>query len=277
MTHLSVLPSSEVSDPAKTHPASSPELVDPASARGPKVLATKAAATVAALEEIALLPREPRHDERASVFETDGKSMAAEQFRLMRRRLANLRPGGGSILLTSPGPGDGKSLNAHNLAWALAETGQNTLLVELDFRRPTQAKLFGCPPPVSLDTALTERRPPLAAISRVPGTALCFAGLDKPSSRPVELLRSEALRDLLLWARRHFTWLVLDVPPILPVADVEELLPSADLVLMVVRERGTPRAALVRALDRLGSQLNFVIYNDVTLSPAYGYGYRYDY
>lgn len=275
MTHLSLLSASENAEPVTPLPASSPELVEPAGNRGPKVLAGKAAPP-SFLDAVPLLGLDAKMKRGCSVFETEPSSLAAEQFRLMQRRLANVRPMGGSVLLTSPGPGDGKSLNAHNLAWALAETGQNTLLLELDFRRPSQAKYFGCAPVTSLDTALTERLPPQAALSRIPETSLYFAGLRQACAHPVDLLRSEQLREFLSWAKRHFAWVIMDVPPVLPVADVEELLPSADLVLMVVRERGTPRAALARAGDRLGKRLSYILYNEVTFSPAYGYGYRYD-
>ena len=276
MKHSSLLASSDLTEPVKAPLLSAPERVEAAARRGPKVLVGKAGGD-SVLDAVPFITRDAKVHRGSSVFELDPSSVAAEQFRLMQRRLTNVRPTGGSVLLTSPGPGDGKSLNAHNLAWALAETGQSTLLLELDFRRPSQARYFGSPPPVSLDTVLTERLAPQTCLCRIPETALYFAGLSNPCAHPVELLRSTQLGELLTWSKRHFTWVIMDVPPVLPVADVEELLPSADIVLMVVRERGTPRAALARAGDRLGKQLDFLIFNDVTFSDVYGYGYRYDY
>lgn len=227
------------------------------------------------LEAVPLLPRQPRAAASGCVFEAEPSGLAAEQFRLMQRRLVNVRPGGGSVLLTSPGSGDGKSLNAHNLAWALAEARHSTLLLELDLRRPTQAKYFGAQLTTGMTEVLTGASSPAAAVRRLEDIPLYFLGLLEPAANPTGLLRSAALQSLLGWAKRNFLWVVIDAPPILPVADVEELLPGADLVFLVVRERVTPRAMVERAADRLGKRLNYLILNDVAISTAYGYGYEY--
>ena len=232
-----------------------------------------------ALDSVPLLVREPLADGLVSVFEGAGKGLAAEQFRLMQRRLTNVRPAGGVVLLTSPNAGDGKSLNAHSLAWAFAEAGNSTLLLELDLRRPTQslyfrAQLSGHNNP-SIADVLAGEIAPAAAVRRIDGTPLCFLGLPKAVQNPTTLLRGGMLQQLLGWSRRRFVWVVIDAPPILPVADVEELLPGTDLVLLIVRERVTPRAMAIRAAERLGKRLNYVIYNDVKLSTAYGSGYEY--
>ncbi|WP_263408484.1 tyrosine-protein kinase family protein [Terriglobus tenax] len=227
------------------------------------------------LEGIPRLDR-PAGDKKqeVSIFESDPYGVAAEQFRLMQRRLCNLRPNGGAVLMTSPGAGDGKSLNAHNLAWALAEAGNSTLLLELDMRRPSQSRYIPSRPPSSLVDVLTGEATAFSAVRRLGDVPMFYLGLDKPAPRPVKLLRSQALLDLMCWARQTFSWVVIDGPPVLAVSDVEELVPQVDLVLMVVRERGTPRAMLERAVDHLGERLNFLIYNDVSISSEYGYGYR---
>ena len=210
-----------------------------------------------------------------SVFEADPNGVAAEQFRLMQHRLSNIRPSGGSVLLTSPGAGDGKSLNAYNLAWALAEAGHSTLLLELDLRRPSQNRYIPTPPPSSLVDVIHGETPARSAVRRLGEVPLFYLGLTKPAAKPVKLLRSKALQDLLCWARQTFSWIIIDGPPVLAVADVEEILPNTDLVLLVVRERGTSRMMVERAVEHLGERLNFVIYNNVSLSSGYGYGYGY--
>ncbi|MGO4209782.1 tyrosine-protein kinase family protein [Terriglobus sp. 2YAB30_2] len=192
----------------------------------------------------------------------------------MQHRLSNIRPSGGAVLITSPGVSDGKSLNAYNLAWALAEAGNNTLLLELDLRRPSQNRHIPTPQPSGLVDVLTGETTALSAIRRLSDAPLFYLGLNKPASKPVDLLRSQALQDLLGWARQTFSWVIMDGPPVLAVSDVEEILPRADLVLLVVRERGTPRAMVERTVEHLGERLNFVIYNNVSLSSEYGYGYR---
>jgi len=209
-----------------------------------------------------------------SVFEADPNGIAAEQFRLMQHRLSNVRPSGGSVLVTSPGAADGKSLNAFNLAWALAEAGNNTLLLELDMRRPSQSRHIPTPPSSGLVDVLTGATTALSAVRRLSDVPLFYLGLNKPASKPVKLLRSQALRDLQTWARHTFSWVIIDGPPVLAVSDIEEILPGADLVLLVVRERGTPRTMLERTVEHLGERLNFVIYNNVSISGHYGYGYH---
>jgi Mrp family chromosome partitioning ATPase len=210
------------------------------------------------------------------VFESDADSRAGEQFRLMQHRLTVARPTGGVVLITSPGTEDGKSLNCQNLAWALAEAGHKTLLLDLDLRRPALLAALCGVCPQNIEQVLKGEVTPEAAIRSLGDLPLYFIGLDKPVSKPVPLLRAPELSNLLKWARDNFQWIVLDAPPVLPVADVEQLLPSADLVLMVVRERVTRRAAAQRAAEMLGEHLSSLIFNDVTMSIAAGYGANYD-
>lgn len=221
------------------------------------------------------LIRRPATEQCCSVFEQDSYGLATEQFRLMRRRLVNKRPDGGSVLLTSPGAGDGKSLNAHNLAWSLAEAGHSTLLLEMDLRRPVQCRYFRVESAPATSTVLNGELPAEQAIRHVEPVPLYFLGQDRPVTNASVLIRSSAVAHLLDWARQRFKWVVIDAPPILPVADVEELIPAMDLVLLVVRERVTPRAMVSRAAERLGKRLDYVVFNDVVLSDAYGYGYHY--
>ncbi len=227
------------------------------------------------LDRVPVLERMEMMGTVSSVFESDPDGLAAVQFRVMQRRLMNLREDGGSLLITSPGPDDGKSLTAHNLAWALAEAGSPTLLLELDLRRPSQARRFGSKPTTGVVEVLTGKVSPLSALRRIDGISLGFIGAEMRSKDPTGLLRSSALSDLLTWARSAFTWVVIDAPPVLPVADVDDLLPRLDLVAMVIRERWTPRTMTQRAAEHLGSRLNFLILNDTDLSTVEGYRYGY--
>jgi Mrp family chromosome partitioning ATPase len=227
-----------------------------------------------ALDGVPRLKAAPNGKEhQQSVFETDPYGIAAEQFRLMRRRLCNLTTNGGTVLFTSPGPGDGKSLNAHNMAWALAEAGHSTLLLELDLRRPSQHNFLPGRPPYGLVDVLSGEAAPLDATTRLAQVPLFFLGLDEPAPKSLKLLRTQAVVDVMRWARETFAWVVVDGPPVLAASDVEEILPRVDLVLMVVRERVTPRGMLERAANHLGDRLNFLVYNDVTVSDSYGYRY----
>ena len=134
-------------------------------------------------------------DHEESIFETDPYGVPVEQFRLMRRRLCNLRPEGGTVLITSPGPGDGKSLNANSIAWALAEAGHSTLLLELDLRRPSQHRFLQGRPLYGLVEVLSGEVAPGEAVTRIAKSPLFYLGLDKPAPKSVKLLRSRAIDD----------------------------------------------------------------------------------
>ncbi len=220
-----------------------------------------------------LLERAASTQSGGCLFESEPEGFAAEQFRLMQRKLTNARPAGGCLLVTSPGPNDGKSLNARNLAWAFAEAERPTLLLELDLRRPSQCDIFSARLKRSVEDVLEASCEPREATCRIEGTQLHYLGLSRPAKNPIGLLRSSALLKLLEWSRRNFQWIVMDVPPVLSVSDVEELVPHADLVLMIVRERVTPLPLVRSAAERLGKRLNYVIFNDVKKSAVYGYGY----
>ncbi|AEU37840.1 CpsD/CapB family tyrosine-protein kinase [Granulicella mallensis] len=228
------------------------------------------------LNMVPKLERLPQKHRTTIAFESGADSRACEQFRLMQHRLVTARPAGGVVLITSPSAEDGKSLNCQNLAWALAEAGHKTLLLDLDLRRPSLLAALGGVCPQSIEQVLKGEVTPEAAIRSVGDLPLYIIGLDKAVSKPVPLLRAPELSNLLKWAQKNFQWVLLDAPPVLPVADVEQLLPSADLVLMVVRERVTRRAAVQRAAEMLGEHLSSLIFNDVTMSIAAGYGANYD-
>ncbi|MBB5061891.1 CpsD/CapB family tyrosine-protein kinase [Granulicella mallensis] len=228
------------------------------------------------LNMVPKLERPPQKHRTTLAFESGADSRACEQFRLMQHRLVTARPTGGVVLITSPGAEDGKSLNCQNLAWALAEAGHKTLLLDLDLRRPSLLTSLGGVCPQSIEQVLKGEVTPEAAIRAVGDLPLYIIGLDKAVSKPVPLLRAPELSNLLKWAQKNFQWVLLDAPPVLPVADVEQLLPRADLVLMVVRERVTRRAAVQRSAEMLGEHLSSLIFNDVTMSIAAGYGANYD-
>src|ERR1700730_14573364 len=77
------------------------------------------------------------------VFLTEPEGLAVEQYKILRHRLLTLHPEGGVMLVTSPSPGEGKTLTAVNLAFCLAEGGNKTCLVDLDFRAPGVGSTLG--------------------------------------------------------------------------------------------------------------------------------------
>jgi len=94
---------------------------------------------------------------------------------------------------------------------------------------------------------------------------------------PSQLMIGPGLSSFLRWARDNFLWVVLDAPPVLSAADVQELLRFADGALLVVRAETTPRELTKRAIEMLGKHLRGVIFNEVTVDSNPDYRYLCDY
>ncbi len=94
---------------------------------------------------------------------------------------------------------------------------------------------------------------------------------------PSQVVNSKGVREFLAGARQRFRWIIIDSAPVLPAADVADLLSLTDGVLMVIRAYHTPKDLTKRALELLGRRLHSVIFNDATvhLNPQYRYLSRY--
>lgn len=218
-------------------------------------------------------------EESRLVFPTNPNGLAAEQFRLLRRTLIRESDTGAVLLITSPAAGDGKTFTSVNLASCLAESGSPTLLVEMDVRRPKIAEILshGIEPP-GLEDALAGKVEPSRVVHGIRELNLYAAMVAKTPENPSRLVSGPGIKRFLAWAREHFLWVVLDAPPVLPVADVTELLPLADTALLIVRAQGTPRELAKRAVEMMGKHLRGVIFNEVTVdsNPHYRYMREYD-
>lgn len=207
------------------------------------------------------------------VFETEPEGLAAEQYRILRRRLTNLHPTGGAMLITSPSPGEGKTLTSANLAWCMAEAGHQTCLVDLDFRAPGLSETLG----LSIDEdgvedVLTGKRPVHQALRHVGDRPLYVLPVRRRRASIGGLLSPAAITPMLTELRASFQWIILDFAPAIPMADVGEVLPHVDGALLIVRSGKTSRAMIGPALDILGSSLWGVVVNDTTISGSAYYG-----
>jgi capsular exopolysaccharide synthesis family protein len=215
------------------------------------------------------------------VAATAPQSLAAEHYRLLRTRLKRAENGRAirSIVVTSPSKGDGKSLTAANLALAMAqEFHQRVLLVDADFRRASVARLFGLRESPGLADVLLGVDLDGALVS-LPEQRLTVLPAGTLPAHPAELLGSAGMRRVLDTLRTRFDRILIDTPPVAPVADVHVLAPMADGVLLIVRAGVTGKPEIERALAGLdaGKVLGLVL-NDAEESrrdrSAYeGYGY----
>jgi protein-tyrosine kinase len=212
------------------------------------------------------------------VFQTDPDGLAAEQFRFLRRTLEQKFPKGGVVLITSPAPKDGKTLTAVNLSACLADSGRSTLLVEADIRQPSIHRLLGVKAEEpGIEDALAGSVEPGQTVRFVEQLSLCVAMVSEPPADPFRVVSGKGVQEFLDWARRHFHWVVIDSPPVLPAADVTQLVSKADAVLLVVRAQSTPRDLATRAFELLGNHLSGIILNEATIESNPYYRYLSDY
>jgi capsular exopolysaccharide synthesis family protein len=185
---------------------------------------------------------------------SDSDSPAAEAFRLLSVRLRHLRRDRNlnKLLITSTIPQEGKSVVSANLACALAaSTRRKTLLLEGDVRRPSLAKVFGLQPYPGLCEWLQGRRTLASSIYRLePGGIWLMPAGDAPAN-PLELLESAKLPALMEQLSAWFDWIIIDSPPVLPLADTSVWTRLADGILLVTRQGTTQKRHLQRGLEGL--------------------------
>jgi capsular exopolysaccharide synthesis family protein len=184
-----------------------------------------------------------------------------------------------SLLVTSAGPSEGKTMVVANLGVALAETGKRVLILSCDLHRPRVHHLFGLPNERGLAEALASDRdaPVLEGIvqdTAFPGLRLVPSG--HPESSGVEVLSSPRMLDALREAKAAADVVLIDTPPIFVASDAMYLVAEADRVLVVVRA-GRTRTDLatntVEVLERLGGRVQGLVLNRST-ETAMPAGYR---
>jgi Mrp family chromosome partitioning ATPase len=232
-------------------------------------------------DEAAKILPNPRDAVTAAVLH--GRTVAVEELRLLVGRLQALneeRPARCVGILSATG-GEGKTTLAIGLAAVLAaEPDRRVLLVETDLRKPAIGTYLGLPPIAGVGEWLKGLPGPLLLRwVTPPGFALLVGGqvgLERP-----EMLGSRRMAALLEAARGSFDFVVVDCPPIAPVADAAILQDLVDGFLFVVRARHSPREAVLRAASRLkGGRILGTVFNDQR-EPAsyyqnYGYGYSWE-
>ena len=208
------------------------------------------------------------------------QSLAAEQYRSLRTRIKNAEHGRTmrSIIVTSPNKGDGKSLTAANLALTMAQEFQHrVLLVDADLRRPSIHTLFGINDIPGLTDVLMGGATVDEAIVSIPQHHLAVLPAGVLPSHPAELLGSSAMRRTVDALRGRYDRIIIDMPPVAPLADVSIALGMVDGLLMIVRAGVTPKPAIERALSGLDTAkvLGLVLNDAGGGSAAYADGYRY--
>ncbi|MBC7261786.1 MAG: CpsD/CapB family tyrosine-protein kinase [Chloroflexi bacterium] len=182
------------------------------------------------------------------------RSPVSEAYRTLRTNLqfVSLDKPLQTLLITSPGPEEGKSTLLANLAIAIAQGEKRAIMVDCDLRRPSLHKLFGLDHQRGLTTMMLDDKamndPPLQETG-VPGLQLLASGPLPPS--PPDLLGSQRMDRVLAILKERADIVLLDAPPVIAVSDAAILATKVDGVLLVVSAGQTRRDSVQTAKTRL--------------------------
>jgi capsular exopolysaccharide synthesis family protein len=210
---------------------------------------------------------------------TDTESLAAEKFRFFGVRLRQLQQlrAFKKVLITSTIPEEGKSMISANLAVILArKKKQRVLLLEGDLRRPVLPVRFGLGKVEGLCEWLQGESESVPNIYRMEGLNLWLLPAGRAPENPLEMMQSSRLAKLMDRLGNWFDWILIDSPPILPLADTSVWMRMSDGVILVVREGVTEKRELKRGLEVLEpSKLLGIVLNSSSETDHSNYYQRY--
>jgi non-specific protein-tyrosine kinase len=201
-----------------------------------------------------------------------------EAYKVLRTRIqqAIKAKGWNTLLVTSPNPGDGKTLTAVNLALTFAKAyNQTVMLVDCDLRRQSIHRMFGLESAAGLVDFLIDDRP-LEDFIIWPGIEkLTLISGGRSIQNSAEVLGSERMKQLVheLKTRYDDRVVIIDSPPLLSGADTLALAPWVDAIVMVVKASRTPMRDIHRSLDMIGNEkfLGFVLNSQRNKEKVYYY------
>jgi capsular exopolysaccharide synthesis family protein len=204
------------------------------------------------------------------------KSAVAECCRAIRTNLLFMTPDTPlrSLVVTSPGPKEGKTTSAISLAIAMAQSGSRTLIIDTDLRRPRVHKTFGLQNQGGVTTVLVGDSDLKDVIksTEVPGLDVLPSGPIPPN--PSELLHTAKFQEMLAKLREQYDRIILDSPPVGAVADALILSSYVEGVVVCFRAMKTNKelaARTRRALADVNARVLGVVVNDIDLERRPGY------
>jgi capsular exopolysaccharide synthesis family protein len=213
------------------------------------------------------------------LFLTEPESLAAEKFRFLGVRMRQLQQNRPikKVLVTSTMSEEGKSMVSANLAGVLARRKRHkVLLIEGDLRRPVLAQRFGLDNLEGVAEWLRGDADTVKNIYHLQSPDFWLMPAGHPPSNPLELLQSGRLATLMNQLSPMFDWIIVDSPPLLPLADTTVWQRVTDGALLVIREAKAEKAALQRGLEILKkSDLLGVVVNASSDGDRHNYYRRY--
>ena len=208
----------------------------------------------------------------------DAKSPVTEAYRTIRTNLSfsGVDKQMKIVEVTSAVPNEGKSTVLASLAIVMAQAGKKVLLVDCDFRNPTQHKLFGLPNK-GVSNCIATGGDFHEIIQHIDQKNIDILTSGPVAPNPSEILMSNRMQEFLNTAREEYDYVLVDTPPVMPVTDAAVLSSKTDGVMLVIAS-GEDKPELVKAaktrLEQAGANIIGCILNKVKVAGGkYGYGY----
>jgi capsular exopolysaccharide synthesis family protein len=179
------------------------------------------------------------------------------------------------IVLTSPGPAEGKSTTCANLGVVLAQAGMNNLILDCDFRKPVMHRFFDIRNLDGVvDVLIGERK--LQEVWKEPVEGLKVVPVGTVPPNPTELLSTQRFSKLLASFREAFDYVLIDAPSVMPVSDSAILATQGDGVLLVLDAQNTRKGSVrqaMRSLEAVGASVIGTVMNNVKATQQSYYYY----
>jgi polysaccharide biosynthesis transport protein len=205
-------------------------------------------------------------------------SSHAEAYRVLRtnilfsRKDENLN----TLVVVSAGMGEGKSTTVLNLATVFAQSGQRTLVVDSDLRRPTLHKLLRVSNDTGLINYLLKQGTLDQVIQKTSVPMLDFMPSGKLPGRQVNILGSEPMRNLISELKQRYDFILFDSPPIMGLSDASVLASEVDMAIQIIQYRRYPQLMNIRAkqmVEKVGGNLVGIVLNNINMAQDESYYY----
>jgi len=212
--------------------------------------------------------------QRRLVTHEDPRSPISESYRSLRTSLMYTTKGDqGTIMVSSPGPGEGKTTTIINLAITYANLGKKTLLIDGDLRKPVLHKVFNTKNKKGLThylSGIEEKIENIISPTDIENLQIIYSGVIPPN--PSELLGSKVMNNLIRELKEKYDIILFDAPPILAVTDAIVLSRLIEQFILVVRFGSTDKGSInhaLTALSNVNTILTGVVFNDLNRKNSY--------
>ena len=219
--------------------------------------------------------------ERRLILAEDPKSPTSEAYRTLRTSISysgtkNIK----TIMVSSPGPGEGKTTTVANMAITYANLGKKTILIDTDLRKPVLHKVFNLKKEQGLTNYIIGDKNIETIINKteVSNLDLITSGTVPPN--PSELLDSDKMKEAIDLLKTKYDVILFDTPPIVAVTDAIILSKNIDKFILVCRSQVTQKGALdrvIKNIEQVDSKLDGCVLNALQNVHSYGSGYYYNY